>query len=234
MRRTRNASGSSITVGSLTLQSCVNGGFLGYCGSLPRALDPTGKVPGTINIGFEWYPASDTSVAPAGTILAEEGGPGSASTGSRSGYLTLFGPLENHRNVVIIDKRGTGLSQPVDCKAVRRPFDMSIGVAERCGRELGDSADLYGTALAADDIAAVLAALQTGAVNYYGDSYATFFWSGSGFSPPGAVSHDGSGQCISSPRRNTLVSNRMGRSSERATSWCASVLFPAHLSAAAV
>ena len=170
-----NASASSITVGTLTLQSCVNGGFPGYCGSLPRALDPSGRVPGTINIGFEWYPASDISVAPVGTILAEEGGPGSSSTSSRLGYLTLFGPLEKHRNVVIIDKRGTGLSQPIDCKAVRRAFDMSTKVAERCGRELGASADLYGTALAADDIAAVLAALETGPVDYYGDSYATFF-----------------------------------------------------------
>lgn len=164
-----------ITVGSLTLNACTNGGFAGYCGSLPRPLDPTAVVPGTVNIGFEFYPATDTSTPPTGTILAEEGGPGSASTGSRAGYLTLFGPLRNHRNIVIIDKRGTGLSQPVDCKAVRKPFDMTTQVAAECGRELGASADLYGTDLAADDIAAVLIALQTQPVDYYGDSYATFF-----------------------------------------------------------
>ena len=77
--------------------------------------------------------------------------------------------------MVIIDKRGSGLSQPVDCKAVRKPFDMTTKVAAECGRQLGASSDLYGTDLAVDDISAVLDALQTQAVDYYGDSYATFF-----------------------------------------------------------
>ena len=122
-------SAPAITVGTLPLQACVNGGFPGYCGSLSRPLDPTGTVPGSIPIGFEWYPATDTATPAAGTILAEEGGPGSSSTGSRLGYLTLFGSLRDHRNIVIIDKRGTGLSQPVDCHAVRKPFDMSPQVA---------------------------------------------------------------------------------------------------------
>ena len=164
-----------IIVGSLTLNACNNGGFAGYCGSLPRPLDPTGAVKGSITIGFEWYPATNKETQPIGTILAEEGGPGSSSTGSRAGYLTLFGPLRDHRNVLIIDKRGTGLSQPVDCKAVRKPFDMTTKVAAECGRQLGASSDLYGTDLAVDDISAILDALQTRAVDYYGDSYATFF-----------------------------------------------------------
>ena len=44
-----------------------------------------------------------------------------------------------------------------------------------CGAQLGPTADLYGTALATDDMAAVLDALGIGQVDLYGDSYGTWF-----------------------------------------------------------
>ena len=73
---TLSASGASsraapmITVGTIPLQPRVNGGCSGYCGSLSRPLDPTGTVPGSIPIGFEWYPATDTMTPAISTILA--------------------------------------------------------------------------------------------------------------------------------------------------------------------
>ena len=164
---------TTIVVGHLTLQSC-NAAYGGYCGHLDRPFDPSGQVPGVVAIGFEYYPSSSTS-GDTPTILAEEGGPGSSSTGSRTGYLTLFAPIRNQRNIVIIDKRGTGRSQPVNCKAVQIPFNMTTEIAARCGRELSERSALYGTALAVDDVAAVLRELQTGPVDFYGDSYGTYF-----------------------------------------------------------
>ena len=141
--------------------------------SIVRSIPPA-ECPASVAIGFEYYPSSGTG-GETPTILAEEGGPGSSSTGSRTGYLTLFAPIRNQRNIVIIDKRGTGRSQPVNCKAVQIPFNMTTEIAARCGRELDERSALYGTALAVDDVAAVLRELQTGPVDFYGDSYGTYF-----------------------------------------------------------
>jgi len=40
----------------------------------------------------------------------------------------------------------------------------------QCGVLLGDTADLYGTGLAADDLDAILSALGVGQIDLYGDS----------------------------------------------------------------
>jgi pimeloyl-ACP methyl ester carboxylesterase len=44
-----------------------------------------------------------------------------------------------------------------------------------CGRSLGESAPLYSTAYAADDLAAILEALDIRRIDLYGDSYGTYF-----------------------------------------------------------
>ena len=44
-----------------------------------------------------------------------------------------------------------------------------------CGRQLGATAEDYGTADAADDLADVLDALGIDKIDLYGDSYGTFF-----------------------------------------------------------
>ena len=167
------ASAQAITVGGVTLTHCIEA-YDGYCGAITRPLDPTGQVSGTISIGFELYP--HTGSAPAeGTILAEEGGPGYSTTGSRDGYVRLFTPLRIRRDILLIDKRGTGRSGAIDCPGLQRARDPREAAIRACGWQLGRSAWLYGSDLAADDVAAVLRALSTGPVDYYGDSYATFF-----------------------------------------------------------
>ena len=55
----------SLTVGELTLHRC---GTLAWCGTLPRALDPTGAVPGTVPVVFEFYPHS--AATSAGVLVA--------------------------------------------------------------------------------------------------------------------------------------------------------------------
>ncbi len=167
------AAAQTITVGSLTLTHCIND-YDGYCGSITRVLDPAGRVPGSLSIGFEFYPHTDPG-APTGTIIAQEGGPGYSTTGSRDGYVRLFTPLRDRRDILLIDKRGTGRSDAIDCPRLQRARDPGAGDLRACALQLGPRAWLYGSDLAADDVAAVLAALETGPVDYYGDSYGTFF-----------------------------------------------------------
>ena len=166
------AAPTTLTVGSLELNACGTHG--GYCGTLPRPLDPLGQVPGTISIYFEFYPHRD-AVDPTGVLVASEGGPGYPTTDTRDEYLAMYDKLRSTRDVVLMDYRGTGHSGAVDCTRLQRERVLTLAAIGACGTELGRTAPLYSTAYAADDLAAVLEALKAGPVDLYGDSYGTFF-----------------------------------------------------------
>jgi pimeloyl-ACP methyl ester carboxylesterase len=163
----------SVRVGSLTLHQCLGG--QAYCGSIERALDPTGQVAGNIKISFEFYPHTDGSQSPLEPIVATEGGPGYATTGSAGGYLALFAPLRDRRDMLFVDNRGTGKSQALNCPLLQAEPNPRPSGVHACGKQLGDTAYLYDSGLAADDLAAVLDALNIPIVNLYGDSYGTWF-----------------------------------------------------------
>ncbi len=163
---------NTIDVGSLTLTLC-NTDYTGYCGSIERSFDPSGVVKGKVTVGFEYYPRTDLTKVRLGTILPQEGGPGYSSTGTRDYYLTLFDALRDRRDVLIIDKRGTGLSDPIDCPDLQTGSADLDAVAD-CAGQLGNKAWFYGTDYAANDIVAVMDALDVDDVDFYGDSYGTF------------------------------------------------------------
>ena len=166
------AAPNTIAVGELTLTLC-NEVYSGYCGSIERPIDSSGVVPGKIRVGFEYYPRGDLSRAALGTILPQEGGPGYSSTGSRDYYLAIFDALRDRRDVLIVDKRGTGRSGPIDCPDLQSGSSDLDAVAA-CARQLGNTAWFYGTDYAANDIIAVMDALAIDQVDFYGDSYGTF------------------------------------------------------------
>ena len=162
-----------LQVGSLELKRCQDAPA--YCGHILRPLDPTGQVAGTIAIGFQFYPRTDQDKPSLGTIVATEGGPGYATTDSSSSYRHLFRPLLDRRDLLLMDNRGTGKSQAINCELLQySPYLKKRGI-ELCGAYLGDKSDLYGTALAVDDLAGLLDALDIGQIDLYGDSYGTFF-----------------------------------------------------------
>ncbi len=176
-----------LAVGRLRLDPCeeVDGA---WCGTLRVPFDRADPAAGTIPVNFEWYPAEQ---APVGTMVAVEGGPGYPSTGSRDYYIELFGGLQRSRNLLLVDNRGTGASALINCRPLQR-WHLALGDDEydrrvaACGNQLNTArplpgggfvhgSDLYGTANAARDLADVLAALETGPVDLYGDSYGSYF-----------------------------------------------------------
>lgn len=159
--------------GALTLHPCAS--LPARCGRLARPLDPSGRVPGDIGIAFLLYPHLNASLAAVGTIVATEGGPGFATSSSRAGYLTLFAPLRGDHDLLLVDNRGTGRSQAIECTPLQTMKTPTIAAVGACGAALGDASDLYGSGLAADDLAAVLDALSIDRIDLYGDSYGTFF-----------------------------------------------------------
>ena len=142
------------------------------CGSLTVALDPADPSAGTIGIGFEIHPARQGRTL--GTIVAIEGGPGYATTASRDWYLGLFDPLLDHRDLLLIDNRGTGRSEAIDCPELQSYEGDYVANVGLCGAQLGATSDVYGTAFAIDDMVQVLDALGIDAVDMYGDSYGSF------------------------------------------------------------
>lgn len=169
---TRAVPAATLTVGALRLHTCAR--VAAFCGDLRRPLDPSGAIPGRISIHFEFYP--HTAAGPAlGTLVATEGGPGYPATLSRDDYLALFAPLRAHRDVLLMDNRGTGRSGALDCAALQTAPRWTIAGVAACGRTLGPRAALYGTAFATDDLAAILAALHIRRIDLYGDSYGTYF-----------------------------------------------------------
>lgn len=167
-----SAGGRTLRLGSLALHRCDTAAP--WCAVLERALDPSGAVPGKIPIYFEYYPHTAPGPA-AGTLAATEGGPGYPATNSRDAYLSLYGPLRPHYDVIIMDNRGTGRSGAIDCKELQNAPALTERNIGACGRALGRTAALYSTALAADDLAALLDALAIGRIGLYGNSYGTYF-----------------------------------------------------------
>ena len=105
---------------------------LAYCGHVRRAARLLRPASPRISIGFRWLPATP---ARAGTVLAVEGGPGYASTGTQSLYLAMLGPLRRTRNLLLVDLRGTGTSTPVNCPGLehagRRQYGRAVQPAGR-------------------------------------------------------------------------------------------------------
>ncbi len=165
------AAPATLRAGSLLLERCD---VPAYCGRLDRPLDPTGAIPGRISIYFEFYPHTGGG-APAETLVATEGGPGYPATLSRDDYLALFKPLRSSHDIVLMDNRGTGRSGALDCRELQTGEKWTVKSVAGCGESLGDRAALYSTAYAADDLAAILEALEVRQIDLYGDSYGTYF-----------------------------------------------------------
>jgi pimeloyl-ACP methyl ester carboxylesterase len=162
----------TLKVGSLTLHRCATAAP--WCGTLQRPLDPSGAVPGTLAIYFEYYPHT-TSGPATGTLVPAEGGPGFPSTESRADFLALYAPLRASRDVLIMDYRGTGRSGALDCRELQNATALTETNIGACGAQLGRSAPLYSSAQAADDLAALLQALSIRQIDLYGESYGSYF-----------------------------------------------------------
>jgi pimeloyl-ACP methyl ester carboxylesterase len=182
------ASRHPIRVGSVTIPPCKVS-RLAWCTRINVPLDYRNPAAGHIKLGFQWYPA--TSGTAVGTILAVQGGPGYPTTDYASDYRGTFRPLLARRNLLLVNLRGTGNSSAFLCKPLQN-WKTADGIAAytidtgKCGRQLDhtrklpgggyvQASDLYTTANAARDVALLLRRLRTGKVDFYGDSYGTFF-----------------------------------------------------------
>ena len=110
------------------------------------------------------------------------GGPGSAATEDAAGIAPEFAKIREHHDMLFVDQRGTGKSNPLDCPFFN-PNDLQsflgyffpLDDIRKCRPELEAKADLtlYTTDIAADDMDEVRAALGYEHMNLFGASYGT-------------------------------------------------------------
>jgi pimeloyl-ACP methyl ester carboxylesterase len=145
------------------------------CGSIDVPLDPRDPSLGTTEVGFLRYPRRRQELPSLGTIVAVEGGPGYSTIASRWWYRDLYKPVLDRRDLLLVDLRGTGRSDAIDCPELQSYRGAWKRLVALCGRELGPLSERYGSAFAAADLVAVLDALGIDRIDLYGDSYGTFF-----------------------------------------------------------
>jgi pimeloyl-ACP methyl ester carboxylesterase len=110
------------------------------------------------------------------------GGPGSAATEDAPYVAQDFAKIRERRDLVFVDQRGTGDSNPLNCEFFN-PADLQSYLGHwnppeqvrRCREQLEAKADLrlYTTSIAMDDLEDVRAALGYKKINIFGGSYGT-------------------------------------------------------------
>lgn len=127
------------------------------------------------------FPATGQDRA-ADPLFYISGGPGSSATEDAPYVAQGYAKIRERRDLVFVDQRGTGGSNPLDCDLFD-PQDLQsylgdyfpLGDVRRCRERLETKADLrlYTTRIAMDDLDEVRAALGYGRINIVGASYGT-------------------------------------------------------------
>jgi len=167
--------------GRVELRPCNDDPFLTgdmLCGKYEVFEDRATRTGRRISLNLVVLPALSAKPAPD-PVFYMAGGPGGAATSYAKG--NLLNGLRRHRDVVLVDQRGTGQSNLLDCPQPGSILDMRGYFGEvmplekirACRAELEKIADLklYTTPIAMDDLDEVRAALGYDQINVYGGSY---------------------------------------------------------------
>jgi hypothetical protein len=171
---------ASVQRGRIQMKPCNNPSLSSevLCGKYEVFEDRAAQKGRRIALNIVLLPAKDAKPSPD-ALFYLAGGPGGAATG----YATekFIEGLRRHRDVVLVDQRGTGESNPLNCPSAGSREDMRGFFGEpfplerirACRTELEKIADLkqYTTSIAMDDLDEVRAALGYDRINVYGGSY---------------------------------------------------------------
>ncbi len=124
-----------------------------------------------ITVAFVWLPRRDTTRPAAGTILGNFGGP-SAEIPSVPLFQRVLGPVLDRQNLLVVDPRGLGDSDPLECPGLDMNDPETVTA---CADELGPRIRHYSTAQVVQDMDAVRDALGVPQISFYGNSYGTVF-----------------------------------------------------------
>ncbi|MCA9931327.1 MAG: alpha/beta fold hydrolase [Anaerolineales bacterium] len=162
------------------LTSCrLPGGVNAECGTLSVLENRDVQNGRTIDIHFAVIPAG-SSISEPDPVFMLAGGPGQAASEVYPLLIPLFDELAQNRDIVLVDQRGTGQSNPLDCPNLQdlsldTPDEEVYDLIDVCRRTLSERADLtqYITDIAMQDLDEVRVALDYEQINLLGTSYGT-------------------------------------------------------------
>jgi pimeloyl-ACP methyl ester carboxylesterase len=171
---------AAVKRGRVEMRPCANPNLTSdvLCAKYEVFENRAAKTGRKIALNVMLLPAINPKPAPD-PLFYLAGGPGGAATG----YATekFIQNLRQNRDVVLMDQRGTGESNPLNCSLTgsredMRPFFGTPFPVERvraCRAELEKVADLtqYTTSIAMNDLDELREALGYNQVNIYGGSY---------------------------------------------------------------
>ncbi|OOG40307.1 alpha/beta hydrolase [Rhodanobacter sp. C05] len=178
------------TLGTVTLTACQlgqpNSGLstAAWCSDFPVPENRDDPHSRTIKLKLALL-RSSAQVASKDMLVFLAGGPGQAATDSAGAIAMMLDPLRAHRDVLLLDQRGTGGSNALSCKesddAVAPGDDDSFdadkmrAAAADCLKQLASHADprYYTTTVAAQDLEDVRKALGAPQFDLIGVSYGT-------------------------------------------------------------
>ena len=166
---------SAPSVGSLTVKACMVNGQAARCGTLIVPEDRLTGTGRTIPVRFVVIPATGPDRAPD-PVVYFAGGPGDSAVNEfQIGGVPDLAGVNVHRDLVFIEQRGTGQSNPLNCPAFPGLADEAAlrSAVQSCLAHLHGDLRFYTTAMFTDDVSQLLTDLHYARANFVGISYGT-------------------------------------------------------------
>jgi pimeloyl-ACP methyl ester carboxylesterase len=171
---------SALPESSLPLEDCALVSALGdqvdaRCGTLRVPEDRSNPAGRQIELHVAVIPAIKRTPEPDALFLLA-GGPGQSAIEAFPAIVSLIFQIHQDRDIVLVDQRGTGQSNPLRCLD---PEDESLndeevlGKLKSCPETLDADLRFYTTEIAMTDLDEVRSALGYETINIYGGSYGT-------------------------------------------------------------
>lgn len=171
---------ANLTESTLVLEDCAltspNGQQVdARCGTLRVPEDRSNPSGRGIDLRIAVVPAVQRSPEPDPLFLLA-GGPGQSAIETFPTLINLLFPIHEERDIVLVDQRGTGMSNPLRCldpKAETLSEEEVLEILQTCPTTLEADLRFYTTEIAMTDLDEVRAALGYEQINLYGGSYGT-------------------------------------------------------------
>ena len=160
---------------SIKLEDCTIGRAPAKCGTYRVYENRSTREGRQIDLKIVVLPAMSDHAEPD-PLFYFTGGPGGAATDVAPTFAAEFVELNQTRDIVLIDQRGTGGNNRLICPAPDQPFDVSDAAAlsayaEACLKDLGADPRWYTTRAYVDDVNDIRQALGYDRINISGGSY---------------------------------------------------------------
>ena len=151
------------------------------CGTLAVPENPALPKGRQVALHVAWIPADESGDNAPDPVFMLAGGPGQAATETYAAVAPAFAEVRKHRNILLVDQRGTGKSNPLQCafdedaaasdvedESVDESPDAARDAAVNCRDRLARRADLrfYTTTDAVRDLESVRAAIGAERISY--------------------------------------------------------------------